>query len=213
MSTATPPRAPLLRLDVELRRGGFRRRVRIDSDARALALTGVSGAGKTSVLEAIAGLCTPVSGRIEVLGRVLFDQAVRIDVPPHRRSIGYVFQDLRLFPHLSVRGNLGYGARRGAPGRFGFDEVVALLGLEPLLARRTRHLSGGEARRVAIGRALLSQPSLLLLDEPLTGLDPARRDELIPWLRRLRDTGVPMLYVSHQSEEIRQLAEAVHALE
>ena len=151
----------MLRLDIELRRGHFHRHVRIDDDARVIALVGRSGAGKTSVLNAIAGLVTPVAGRIEIDGRCLFDSAQRIDEPVHRRRVGYVFQDARLFPHLDVRRNLLYGRHggRGAP-RFGFDAVVELLGIAPLLPRRTRNLSGGEAQRVAIGRALLSQPSL-----------------------------------------------------
>lgn len=203
-----------LHVDLQLRRGAFARQVRIDSEARVLALTGPSGVGKTSVLNAIAGLLRPQAGRIEVDGRVLFDSATRINLPVHRRRIGYVFQDARLFPHLDVRGNLGYG-RHGAKGGngFGFDAVVDLLGISPLLARRPRNLSGGEAQRVAIGRALLSQPAMLLLDEPLSALDPARRGELIPYLRRVREqTGLPMLYVSHQPDEVQQLADAVHVL-
>ncbi|WCE06441.1 ATP-binding cassette domain-containing protein [Pseudoxanthomonas sp. JBR18] len=203
-----------MHVDLQLRRGAFARQVRIDSDARVLALTGPSGVGKTSVLNAIAGLLRPQAGRIEVDGRVLFDSVTRINLPVHRRRIGYVFQDARLFPHLDVRGNLGYG-RHGAKGGngFGFDAVVDLLGIAPLLARRPRNLSGGEAQRVAIGRALLSQPAMLLLDEPLSALDPARRGELIPYLRRVRErTGLPMLYVSHQPDEVQQLADAVHVL-
>ncbi|MEE7547859.1 ATP-binding cassette domain-containing protein, partial [Xanthomonas sp. Kuri4-1] len=175
-----------------------------------------SGAGKTSVLNAIAGLVTPAAGRIAIDGRCLYDSARGIDLPPHRRRIGYVFQDARLFPHLDVRGNLRYGrhGRAGDTPRFGFDEVVALLGIAPLLARRPRHLSGGEAQRVAIGRALLAQPAVLLFDEPLSALDPARREELIPYLQRVRDeVRLPMLYVSHHPEEVRRIADAVHVLD
>ncbi len=204
-----------LRLDVELQRGGFRRHVRIEDDARVVALVGPSGAGKTTVLNAIAGLVKPAAGRIEVEGRCLFDSARRIDVPAHRRHVGYVFQDARLFPHLDVRRNLLYG-RHGAPAdaRFGFDAVVELLGIAPLLGRRTRNLSGGEAQRVAIGRALLSQPSLLLFDEPLSALDQARREELIPYLQRVRDEiRLPIVYVSHHPDEVRRIADSVHALE
>lgn len=205
----------MLKLDIELRRGHFHRRVRIDDDARVLALVGPSGAGKTSVLNAIAGLVTPVAGRIEVDGHCLFDSASRIDEPVHRRRVGYVFQDARLFPHLDVRRNLQYGRHggRGTP-RFGFDAVVELLGIAPLLGRRTRNLSGGEAQRVAIGRALLSQPSLLLFDEPLSALDQARREELIPYLQRVRDEiRLPIVYVSHHPDEVRRVADSIHALD
>ncbi len=205
----------MLRVDIRLRRGHFHRHVRIDDDARVVALVGPSGAGKTSVLNAIAGLVTPVAGRIEVDGHCLFDSAHGIDEPVHRRRVGYVFQDARLFPHLDVRRNLQYGRHggRGMP-RFGFDAVVDLLGIAPLLARRTRNLSGGEAQRVAIGRALLSQPSLLLFDEPLSALDQARREELIPYLQRVRDEiRLPIVYVSHHPDEVRRVADSLHALD
>nr|WP_298120963.1 molybdenum ABC transporter ATP-binding protein [uncultured Pseudoxanthomonas sp.] len=205
----------MLRLDIELRRGSFHRRIHIDDDARVIALVGPSGAGKTSVLNAIAGLLTPMAGRIDVDGHCLFDSARHVDVPVHRRRVGYVFQDARLFPHLDVRRNLQYGRHggRGAP-QFGFDAVVDLLGIAPLLARRTRNLSGGEAQRVAIGRALLSQPSLLLFDEPLSALDQARREELIPYLQRVRDEiRLPIIYVSHHPDEVRRIADSVHVLD
>lgn len=206
----------MLSLDVELRRGRFRRHVRIEDAARVVALTGPSGAGKTTVLNAISGLVKPRAGRIEVDGRVLFDSARGIDLPAHRRRVGYVFQDARLFPHLDVRANLLYGrhAGRGEGPRFGLEPVVSLLGIEALLRRRTANLSGGEAQRVAIGRALLSQPAILLFDEPLSALDQARREELIPYLQRVRDeVRLPMLYVSHRAEEVQQLAEATHRLD
>ena len=204
----------MLEIDVQLRRGGFRRHVRIVEDARVLALTGPSGAGKTSVLNAIAGLLRPESGRIAIDGRALFDSAARIDVPTHRRRIGYVFQDARLFPHLDVRGNLRYGRHHSGADAFAFDHVVALLGIGGLLRRQPANLSGGEAQRVAIGRALLSQPAVLLVDEPLSALDEARREELIPWLQRVRDeVRLPMLYVSHTSDDVRRLADVVHTLE
>ena len=205
----------MLDIDVLLQRGSFRRHVRIAEDARVLALTGPSGAGKTSVLNAIAGLLRPASGRIVIDGRVLFDSAARVDVPTHRRRIGYVFQDARLFPHRDVRGNLLYGrhAVRGQAAAFGLDAVVDLLGIGQLLRRRPANLSGGEAQRVAIGRALLSQPAILLFDEPLSALDKARREELIPWLQRVRDeVRLPMVYVSHTQEDVRRIAEAVHVL-
>ena len=205
----------MLSLDVQLQRGAFQRHVRIEEQARVVAIAGRSGAGKTTVLNAIAGLVTPRSGRIEVDGCVLFDRDNGIDLPTHRRRIGYVFQESRLFPHLDVRRNLLYG-RHGHAGedRFGFDAVVELLGIGELLSRRTRNLSGGEAQRVAIGRALLSQPAILLFDEPLSALDQARREELIPYLQRLRDEiRLPMLYVSHHADEVRRLAEAIHPLD
>ena len=205
----------MLELDIELRRGTFQRHVRIKDDARVIALVGPSGAGKTSVLNAIAGLVTPVAGRIDVDGRSLFDSTRGIDVPVHHRRVGYVFQDARLFPHLDVRRNLLY-VRHGGHGapRFGFDAVVDLLGIAPLLTRRTRNLSGGEAQRVAIGRALLSQPSMLLFDEPLSALDQARREELIPYLQRVRDEiRLPIIYVSHHPDEVRRVADSTHVLD
>jgi molybdate transport system ATP-binding protein len=205
----------MLSLDVQLRRGAFERRVRIEDGARVIALSGHSGAGKTCVLHAIAGLVKPLSGHIEIDGRRLYDSARGIDVAPHRRRVGYVFQDTRLFPHLDVRRNLQYGRHIGdAASAFGFDAVVALLGIEPLLQRRIANLSGGETQRIALGRALLSQPALLLLDEPLSMLDQARREELIPYLQRVRDeTSLPIVYVSHSADEVKRLTDAVHVLD
>lgn len=206
--------APVFRIDVELRRGTFRRAFDVSSHERALALVGASGSGKTSLLHAVAGLVRPVRGRIEVEGDVLFDSAQRIDVPPPARRIGYVFQDGRLFPHMDVRRNLQFGAsaRHVAP-RLRLEDVVDLLGLGALLSRQAESLSGGEVQRVALGRALLSQPRLLLLDEPLSMIDIDRRDELITYLRRARDEiGLPMLYVSHAPDEVRRVADAVHRL-
>ncbi|CAA9526301.1 MAG: Molybdenum ABC transporter ATP-binding protein ModC [uncultured Sphingomonas sp.] len=179
------------------------------SDARVTALTGPSGVGKTTVLNMIAGSIRPGRGRIAVGGRLLFDSARGVDLPPEERRCGYVFQDDRLFPHLPVRRNLLYGhrlapaeARQTDPG-----EVIDLLGLQPLLARRPRTLSGGEARRVAIGRALLSGPAFLLLDEPLTSLDPGRREDILSAVERIRDRfALPILYVSHQEAEVERIA-------
>lgn len=206
--------ASMFDIDITLQRGPFRRAVRVDSDARVLAITGASGAGKTSLLHAIAGLLTPGAGHIRIAGDTLFDATTRIDLPAHRRHVGYVFQDGRLFPHRSVRGNLLFGASRDASPAFAFEHVVDLLGLAPLLERRTQALSGGEVQRVAIGRALLSQPRLLLLDEPLSMLDPDRRDELLPFLRRVHDdVAIPIVYVSHQVDEVRRLADHVHRID
>lgn len=192
-----------------INRGAFERHVAITSDARVIALTGASGSGKTSVLHAIAGLVRPTQGRIEIDGAVLFDSASRIDVAAHRRRIGYLFQDVRLFPHLDVRGNLLYSARArsGDAAPLTLDHVTDLLGIAPLLERRTQGLSGGEAQRVAMGRALLSQPRVLLLDEPLSMLDQDRRDELLPYLQRVRDEArIPMVYVSHVPAEVARMA-------
>ncbi|UJB18165.1 MULTISPECIES: molybdenum ABC transporter ATP-binding protein [Lysobacter] len=212
---AAAARAPSFDIDIELRRGDFRCSFTIRSEQRVIAVVGDSGAGKTSLLHAIAGLLRPSRGHIEIAGRRLFDSAARIDLPAHRRRIGYVFQDARLFPHLDVRGNLLYGLRGEAARetRFQLDAIVELLGIGPLLARGTAGLSGGEMQRVALGRALLSQPRIVLLDEPLSMLDMNRRDELLPYLQRVRDeTGLPMIYVSHYPEEVRRIAEEVHSV-
>jgi molybdate transport system ATP-binding protein len=179
-------------------------------------LFGRSGSGKTTLINLIAGLARPDSGRVELDGEMLSDSASGTWVPPERRGVGYVFQDSRLFPHLTVLGNLRYGLQRarGRPPLATLDEVVALLALKPLLARHPSGLSGGERQRVALGRALLSQPRLLLLDEPLASLDAARRAEVLPYLQALRDVlHVPMVYVSHQLEEVLQLATYMVLLE
>src|SRR5580700_786048 len=174
-----------------------------------IAVFGHSGSGKTTLLNLIAGLESPDSGHIRLNDDTLTDTAAAIQVAPERRRVGYVFQEPRLFPHLSVTGNLRYGEARarGAARIAGFAEVVALLGLEKLLDRQPSRLSGGERQRVALGRALLSQPRLLLLDEPLAALDQARREEVLPYLEALRDQlSIPMVYVSHQFEEVLRLA-------
>ncbi|MCC8468245.1 molybdenum ABC transporter ATP-binding protein [Xanthomonas phaseoli] len=204
----------MLDIDLQLQRGSFERRIRIHDDARVVALVGPSGAGKTTVLNAIAGLVRPQAGHIHIDGRCLYDAGQGIDLPTHQRRIGYVFQDARLFPHLDVRRNLRYGRHARGTAPFGFDDVVALLGIAPLLQRRPRNLSGGEAQRVAIGRALLAQPAILLFDEPLSALDQARREELIPYLQRVRDEiRLPMLYVSHNPDEVQRIADSVHVLD
>lgn len=173
------------------------------------ALFGRSGSGKTSIIRAIAGAVQPDNGRIAVRDRVFFDSSAGIDMALHQRRIGYIFQDSRLFPHLSVRGNLTYGYKRARVARkFDLDAIVALLGLSPLIDRRTHHLSGGERQRVAIGRALLAQPELLLMDEPLSSLDPQRKSELLPYIESLRDElELPILYISHAFDEVLRLAE------
>lgn len=174
-------------------------------------LFGPSGAGKSSILAAIGGLSRPDAGRIAVADRLLFDSAAGVDIPPQRRGIGWVHQDARLFPHLPVEGNLRYGQRRArGTHRIGFDEVVEVLAIRSLLGRRVATLSGGERQRVALGRALLSQPALLLLDEPLAALDAPRKREIIGFIARLRGRfGLPMLYVTHDREEVRALADHV----
>lgn len=179
------------------------------------ALFGRSGAGKTTVVNAVAGLIKPTFGRIWVDGEPLLDTDARVNVPVHRRRIGYVFQDGRLFPHLTVRQNLDFGGwfSGQATSRTEFERVVELLGIAPLLNRRPGNLSGGEKQRVAVGRALLSNPRLLLMDEPLAALDEARKAEILPYLERVRDEwSVPVLYVSHSVSEVARLATTIVAL-
>jgi molybdate transport system ATP-binding protein len=177
-------------------------------------LFGPSGAGKSSVVAAIAGLLRGGRSRVEVDGTVLADTARALFLPPERRRIGLVFQEARLFPHLSVAGNLRYGLRRAPPGPIGFDEVVALLGIAALLTRRPHTLSGGERQRVAIGRALLCQPLLLLLDEPLASLDGPRKAEILPFLTRLKTAlALPIVYVTHALDELFYLADTVVLIE
>jgi molybdate transport system ATP-binding protein len=180
------------------------------------ALFGRSGSGKTTLINLIAGLLAPDSGEIRLGDQVLTDTRRGIAVAVEQRRMGYVFQDARLFPHLTVEGNLRYGEKRAgtAPPVIGFEEIVALLGLVTLLQRKPRQLSGGERQRVSLGRALLSHPRLLLLDEPLTSLDVARREEVVPYLVALRDRlSVPMVYVSHDFDEVLRLATHVVLLD
>jgi molybdate transport system ATP-binding protein len=191
------------------RLGAFTLDAAFDAEGGLIALFGRSGAGKTSLVNAIAGLFRPERGYVAIDGEVLTDTATRTFVPPHRRRIGYVFQEGRLFPHLNVRQNLLYG-RWFAPrpsGGSDFDQVIDLLGIGHLLARRPANLSGGEKQRVAIGRALLARPRLLVMDEPLASLDERRRDEILPYIERLRDEmQVPIVYVSHSIPEVARLA-------
>lgn len=176
------------------------------------ALYGPSGSGKTSVLNLIAGLSRPDAGRIVVGGQVLFDSARRINMPPERRRLGYVFQEARLFPHLRVRANLLYGHNLADPAHrwMELDDAVSFLGIDHLLDRWPRNLSGGEAQRVAIGRALLTGARFLLMDEPLSSLDSARRGEIMAVIERIRDElQLPILYVSHDRGEIERLATTI----
>ena len=182
------------------------------SESRVTAIFGSSGSGKTSVLNVIAGLLRPERGRVAVDGKVLLDTGAGVFVSPHRRRIGYVFQDDRLFPHLSVKSNLTYGRIFAGSSRnhASFEEVIDLLDLGSLLQRGIAALSGGEKQRVAIGRALLSSPRLLLLDEPLSSLDERRKEEVMPFLEKLRDrASMPIVYVSHVLSEIERLAGTV----
>ena len=177
-------------------------------------LFGPSGAGKSTIINAAAGLLRPDICRIEVDGTVLADTGAGIWIPPERRRVGLVFQDSRLFPHMSVATNLRFGMRRVAPGSIRFDEVVDLLGVGALLNRRPHTLSGGERQRVAIGRALLAQPHLLLMDEPLASLDSARKAEILPYLTRLKTAlRLPILYVTHALDEAVQLADSMVLVE
>jgi molybdate transport system ATP-binding protein len=206
----------MLRVDVEKRLGEFTLGVCFEAAGGATALFGPSGAGKTSVVNMIAGLLRPDRGAIALDDTVLFDASRGIDMPPHRRRIGYVFQEGRLFPHLSVRQNLDYGRRMNALkiDASESERITKMLDIGHLLDRRPGKLSGGERQRVAIGRALLLRPRLLLLDEPLASLDMARKREILPYLIRLRDeAGVPMVYVSHTAAEVRRIATNVVRLD
>ena len=199
----------MLSVDVAKRLGDFSIEASFTSEGRVTGLFGASGAGKTSLINMIAGLLRPDRGIIAVDGETLDDTMARTHVPVHRRRIGYVFQDARLFPHLDVRQNLDYGRRMNGLAEDGAQHrrVTELLDIGNLLDRRPGRLSGGERQRVALGRALLSRPRLLLLDEPLGSLDDERKEEILPYLVRLRDeASIPMVYVSHDAAELRQLA-------
>lgn len=202
----------MLRVNVTKQLGDFSIDVAFASEGRVTGLFGASGAGKTSLVSMIAGLLAPDRGVISVDGEMLDDTAQRLHVAAHRRRIGYVFQDARLFPHLDVRRNLDYGRRMNRLTRDAALEtrLNEMLHIGHLGDRRPGQLSGGERQRVALGRALLAQPRLLLLDEPLGSLDDERKAEILPYLIRLRDeSGVPMVYVSHDAGELRQLASHV----
>lgn len=206
----------MLTVAVEKQLGDFALNATFTSEGGVTALFGASGTGKTSIINMIAGLLTPDRGEIALDGETLFDARARVNVPAWRRHIGVVFQEGRLFPHLSVKHNLDYGRWMSgiAADRQAFAHVVELLDIGALLARRPGKLSGGERQRVAFGRALLMQPRLLLLDEPLASLDVARKEEILPYLERLRDDArVPMIYVSHDAAEVKRIANRVVKLE
>ena len=194
------------------KRGDFTLDVAFESDSPLTALFGPSGSGKTAVLNLIAGVQRPDRGRIVVAGHVLTDTEARIFVPPHRRRVGFVFQDAQLFPHLTVEQNIKFGQWFTRTGRYGLplDVIVDVLGIASLQKRRPATLSGGEKHRVALARALLSSPRILLMDEPLAGLDDARRDEIMSLIERIRDEfAVPIVYVTHSVDEVRRLASRV----
>jgi len=206
----------MLVVDVEKTLGEFALYAAFEAAGGATALFGPSGAGKTSLINMVAGLLRPDRGRIVLDGETLFDAAKRIDVPAWRRRIGCVFQEGRLFPHLSVRHNLDYGRWMGGHDAdpAAFAHVVELLDIGALLDRRPGKLSGGERQRVAVGRALLMRPRLLLLDEPLASLDEVRKADILPYLERLRDEAkVPMIYVSHDAAEVKRIASRVVRLD
>lgn len=206
----------VLALDIKKRVGDLALSVSFESDGPVTGLFGPSGAGKTTLVNLIAGLERPDDGRIVLDDIILFDRGKGIDKPAHLRRIGYVFQEGRLFPHLSVRKNLDFGRWMAGVSRDPAElaRVVAMLDIEPLLERRPGKLSGGERQRVAIGRALMLKPRLLLLDEPLASLDPARKSEIMPYLIRLRDeVGIPMVYVSHYARELKRIANVVVRLD
>jgi len=205
----------MIELALQVRRGSFTLSVDVRCEGVVTGVFGHSGAGKSSLLHVVAGLVRPDQGLIRVNGEVLLDTSKGIHVAPHQRRVGVVFQDARLFPHYSVRGNLEYGLRRrGGSPRFAFDEIVTLLQLGPLLERPTSTLSGGEGQRVALGRALLSSPRLLLLDEPVAALDKELKQQILPFLELVRDElRIPMLYVSHDLCELLQMTDDIVVLD
>ena len=206
----------MIAIDALHRQGDFTLQASVRAEGRALALCGASGAGKTTLLNIVAGLARPEAGRVEVNGVTLLDTKIGIDLAPRRRRVGYVFQELRLFPHLKVERNLLYG-RRFAPkaaSSVDFDQAVDLLGLRALLTRWPARLSGGEKQRVAIGRALLANPRILLMDEPLAALDDARRMEILSYIEKLRDAfAIPIVFVSHRLSEVERLASDIAVLD
>ena len=206
-----------LAFDVRLAQGDFTLDVADDAEVEVLGVFGPSGSGKTSLLEVIAGLRVPSRGVVSVGGEVLEDKSRGIHLPPHRRHVGYVPQDGALFPHLDVRQNVMYGADARvdrSAARLDPSHITATLDISALLDRRVRDLSGGERQRVAIARALVSSPRILLLDEPLTGIDRGRKDRILPYLLRIRrELRVPMIYVTHDAREMVDIADRVIRLD
>lgn len=205
----------MLKVDISKTFGKFQVSVRLESGSETTAIFGPSGAGKSSILAMVAGLTSPDNGKIELDGEILFNKEKRINIAAENRGIGMVFQDARLFPNMNVRKNLTYaGWAGGRHGAIKFDDVISLLGLEVLLTRMPSKLSGGERQRVAIGRSLLSNPRMLLLDEPLASLDVKRRQRLLPFLKNVRDEfKIPMLFVSHEPDDVKQLADQLILVE
>ncbi|MGO4685302.1 molybdenum ABC transporter ATP-binding protein [Hyphomicrobium sp. 2TAF46] len=203
---------PLLSVRTLQKRPDFTLDVAFESDSALTALFGPSGSGKSTILNMIAGILRPDSGRIVVAGNVLTDTDARIFIPPHKRRVGFVFQDAQLFPHLTVQQNIKFGQwfNRGEKHTLPLDAIVDVLGIGALLKRRPATLSGGERHRVALARALLSSPHILLMDEPLAALDDARRGEIMGLIERIRDEfAVPIVYVTHRVDEVRRLASRV----
>jgi molybdate transport system ATP-binding protein len=199
-------------LDFTLRQGTFTLEIHERLGGRVTALFGPSGAGKTTILDAIAGLRRPTAGSIAIDSRLLFDTAAGLDLPPHRRHVGYVAQDVALFPHMTVRQNVLYGRRDGQ--KLALETVAAMLEIADLLDRRVPQLSGGERQRVAVARALMSAPQVLLFDEPLAAVDVERRRRIWPYLERVRDElAVPIVYVTHDPVEVDRLADHVVHIE
>jgi len=202
----------VIAIDIQLTQGSFRLEVTARVNGKATAIFGPSGSGKTTTLDAIAGLRAPDRGAITIDGRALFSSSQRINLPPHQRHVGYVPQDVALFPHMNVRRNLLYGRHPGSSPPL--ERVVSMLEIESLVDREVGALSGGERQRVALGRALMSGPSLLLLDEPLAAVDVPLRRRILPYLERVRDElHLPIVYVSHDREEVQRLADYVIVLD
>lgn len=213
--TMNQQKSSVIDIDIALSLGQFQLEAKYQTDQQVLGLFGASGSGKTSILHSVAGIVTPQKGRIHIQEQCFFDASQKINQSVQQRRVGLVFQDAQLFPHFSVKKNLLFGFQRisASQRHFQLDQVVELLKLEHLLERMPIKLSGGEKQRVALGRALLYSPNILLLDEPLSALDAAHKQEIIPFFQQIRDqTDIPMLYVSHDIDEIKQLTDEVWCL-